>query len=528
MIRYTFLLLILLSKSIIIFSNTEKINYILNTKIKTTIQVDQSQIDNKVFIRTAFGSPLILNSDDILKIRNLVILKVELVYTSFKQNEDFNQKQLNKNRLLSLMNIFPELFKSDIIEWGLLEQTGCTSSKTGRDFFHGFIISYRPISTKETSESEIDYINKIIKGEDPNKNEVEEKIVESKVFKIVEEIPQYNGGEKALMDYLTKSLKYPKLAKEKGIQGIVYVSFVVNELGEIVGIKPLRGIGGGCEEEAVRVIKLMPKWIPGKQKGIPVSTEFTLPIKFRLDGLDVESESVYLTRDIAEYKYETVEYSTSKSKYYVSDSTIFKIFNRNKNWDKMSVICDFTGSMSPYTVQLLVWHKLNLKSNQHRIEYFTFFNDGDNKSDFNKQIGKTGGIYHSKADNFDDIKELATTTIRNGYGGDTPENNIEAVLEAIDKCPNCNDIIMIADNFASPRDIALLSKVNKPIKIILCGTFGGINTSYLNIIRQNKGSLHTIENDILDLMNLNEGEKISIGEYNYKIKDGRFIRIYEL
>ena len=75
---------------------------------------------------------------------------------------------------------------------------------------------------------------------------------------------------------------YPKIAKESGITGTVYVQFVVEANGSISNVKLARGIGGGCDEEAMRVVKAMPKWKPGKQNGRPVRVSFTLPIKFLL------------------------------------------------------------------------------------------------------------------------------------------------------------------------------------------------------------------------------------------------------
>jgi len=77
-------------------------------------------------------------------------------------------------------------------------------------------------------------------------------------------------------------MKYPKKAKEQGIQGRVYITFVVEPSGSVTNIQLLRGIGGGCDEEAIRVVKLMPKWEPGTQRGQAVRVQFNMPIKFSL------------------------------------------------------------------------------------------------------------------------------------------------------------------------------------------------------------------------------------------------------
>lgn len=111
---------------------------------------------------------------------------------------------------------------------------------------------------------------------------VEEAVVEEEIFQIVEEMPAYPGGDEARMSYLSKNLKYPVLAMESGIQGTVYIGFVVEKDGSVTDVKVARGIGGGCDEEAVRVVKAMPKWTPGKQRGKSVRVRYSVPIRFSL------------------------------------------------------------------------------------------------------------------------------------------------------------------------------------------------------------------------------------------------------
>ncbi len=107
-------------------------------------------------------------------------------------------------------------------------------------------------------------------------------VEEDKIFIIVEQSAVFPGGEANLFKFLSENITYPKLARESGIQGMVYVTFVVEKDGSITDVKILRGIGGGCDEEAIRVVKKMPKWSPGKQRGKPVRSQFRLPVKFRL------------------------------------------------------------------------------------------------------------------------------------------------------------------------------------------------------------------------------------------------------
>lgn len=107
-------------------------------------------------------------------------------------------------------------------------------------------------------------------------------VTEEEVFTVTEQMPEYPGGEEALMKYLSENIKYPEKAKEMKIEGKVFVSFVVQKDGKVADVVVLKGIGGGCDEEAVRVVSAMPNWSPGYQKGKPVNVKYTLPISFVL------------------------------------------------------------------------------------------------------------------------------------------------------------------------------------------------------------------------------------------------------
>ena len=102
-------------------------------------------------------------------------------------------------------------------------------------------------------------------------------------YVVVEEMPEFEGGTAGLMRYVGQNIVYPSLAREVGKEGTVYVSFVVNETGNIEGAKIMRGIGFGCDEEVVRVINKMPRWKKvGKQGGHPVKVRYNIPVSFKL------------------------------------------------------------------------------------------------------------------------------------------------------------------------------------------------------------------------------------------------------
>jgi hypothetical protein len=204
------------------------------------------------------------------------------------------------------------------------------------------------------------------------------------------------------------------------------------------------------------------------------------------------------------------------------DTTVTKVFKRH-NWKNSFIVVDVTGSMYPYTAQLLKWLQLTLTDKVKR--QFVFFNDGDNKGDDKKVIGKTGGIYPVFSNRYDEIEKSIITAMENGSGGDLPENNIEALLESDRICSNCDSIVMIADNWAPIKDISLLKSFHKPVKVVLCGVFDKINKDYLKLARETKGSIHLIEEDIYSLSLLKEGETIKIHGVTYKLINGNFVDI---
>jgi len=106
---------------------------------------------------------------------------------------------------------------------------------------------------------------------------------ENKVFLVVEQQPEFEGGYEAMMNFIRKNMRSPASARRMGIDGTVFVSFVVGKDGAINDVKVIRGISADCDKEAVRVVQAMPPWKPGKQNGKPVFVRFNLPIKFKLN-----------------------------------------------------------------------------------------------------------------------------------------------------------------------------------------------------------------------------------------------------
>ena len=127
--------------------------------------------------------------------------------------------------------------------------------------------------TEATQDDEVDF-------SDIDTGDEEED--EGEVFFVVEDMPEFPGGEQALHRYLAQEIKYPTIAQENGIQGRVYVKFVINTDGSVTDVEIARGVDPSLDKEALRVVRNMPKWKPGEQRGEPVRVSYTVPINFQL------------------------------------------------------------------------------------------------------------------------------------------------------------------------------------------------------------------------------------------------------
>jgi len=142
------------------------------------------------------------------------------------------------------------------------------------------------VSAEKTQEGDPNAQEIIIAPEQisaPSKGTVVEAKVEEQIFTVVEQNPEFPGGISEMYKFLGKNIKYPSVASRANVSGKVFLTFVVNTDGSIQNVGVLKGLGFGCDEEATRVVKTMPKWKPGKQSGRPVRVKYNLPINFQLE-----------------------------------------------------------------------------------------------------------------------------------------------------------------------------------------------------------------------------------------------------
>ena len=200
-------------------------------------------------------------------------------------------------------------------------------------------------------------------------------------------------------------------------------------------------------------------------------------------------------------------------------NTVSKVLHRmNSKWKNPFVVVDATKSMSIYLQDLLVWQDSIKKSTP-----YIFFNDGDTKPRDQKLIGETGGFYPVTSNDVQKITDKIKEARHKGDGGESSENDLEALLEAQKYMNNDNQLILIADNLSKVRDIELLHLLKTPVHIILCGShFFSLNEQYLTIAYQTKGSVHTLNNDYFNLHDMRNGDKIIFDWSYYYLSNGIF------
>ena len=211
--------------------------------------------------------------------------------TAFFVQEENNDKSTDNRRVITLENIFTEI----PVDQENMQIPETTSPKTPSIKFlvpevkPDELVSNEIIPTQEeldgknpgteTVEGNINGTDVIVEtSESPEiNNEVTEK-----VYTWAEEMPNFPGGETELLKFFSQNLIYPEIAKRAGVEGKVILSFIVDKNGNIIDVKVAKSIGAGCDEEAMRVLKIMPNWNPGKQNGNPVLTRINLPVVFKL------------------------------------------------------------------------------------------------------------------------------------------------------------------------------------------------------------------------------------------------------
>lgn len=422
--RLLYIVLFLLSQTAS-FSQIVRINYVLNQK---AVQVAPLDIEKLAFyqhmIQMDFNGHTIIN-DSILKVlKHKTVYKVELYYSNYKDSDEFSQRNLNQKRLEHLKKKLPALFDNNAIDWVLMEQMEPDKTKAV-NLFHGFILYTRepffrtPDGTLEeiTSEKEIE-------------------LLKTKLEFDYFEVFDYYTQSTEVCDYVivdstnvvrkssVQCGKYWPRSKRKQAKNIFY------RKKSIWKRKP----------HVVKTTETSCQYIYEKRCWEEIHTVES-SYGYTIDGYPVKG---YIGGDVDDL----TAFSLHR------DSVVKKSFNQNK-WNSPLVVEDVTGSMYPYLAQTFLWRRQNVSDSN--VNNFAFFNDGDAKPD--GPIGKSYGVHSIYSNDIDEIEEKAISVMRKGYGGRAPENDIEAMIRAVENSTKrIGELILIADNFSGVRDMSLIGR----------------------------------------------------------------------
>ncbi|MFN4081734.1 MAG: hypothetical protein ACK4NS_12610 [Saprospiraceae bacterium] len=485
-----------------LFAQKAKINNILNQphqEIEAYDTLRFGRYQSPFYLN--FGEAAILNPSDYDSIRALGKVRVEYVYSQFSKSFP-GQRRLDEERFAALAKMAPDLFEDPSVSWEIVRQTRGKSREEAEGLFHGFVVTYQPpLSPKRQKEIE----DRLAKELDCVKK------------RPPADAPQFPGGEDSLRAWLIENIPLPTVSETGGDRGKkqYMLQFLIDTAtGTLTKATLPKGIHEGYKKRLVAALGEMPRWLPGNP-----NIRFMLMLSFEPDkasGRRTLNPQPLRGIDPIRCKDKDVE---------DGEPIITEVLTRNAQWKNILMVEDVTGSMLPYVAELLVWNALSV--NAQKVRHVVLFNDGDSKSNDEKVIGKTGGIYHVNSRKITVLEETMVRAMVAGNGGDTPENDIEAIIEGLKACPSCDEVVLIADNNATPRDLELLSQIDKPVRVILCGVKYSVNPAHLYIAWKTKGSLHTIDRDINELAAMKEGDVIRVMDIPFRIKDGKFTRLSE-
>jgi hypothetical protein len=467
-----------------------------------------------------------------LRLKGKQLVRVDMVYTAFRLDPGFSQRQLNLSRLRNLAARLPGILENEALSWHLVEQTGCNSPGQCQDFFHGFVLYIEKSYSAADTRREADSLTRVLD------------IRLRKLDKV--RAARKNRGKPIACDYppsryplkeVSKRLKRAYAYKDKQARMVEFRA-EVDKTGQVERMDITTKAELPCRDELARALRASFAFANGFRVGkqrfaFAMTGRVQLPLHRK--GLHV---SGYFLADSLVKKHRIRLYSDDcvarllKPDELLDDEplpnpdagTVSKVMSRHPDWNKRVVVADVTGSMAPYTLDLLTWLQLSTLQEE---KTFVFFNDGNDAPDNKKIVGSTGGLYDVKTNDFARIREKVLEAMLAGGGGDAPENDGEAVRHALQLAPDATEIILLADNHTFPRDPHLLTNTKAKVRIVLCGATGFINPKYLTLARHYGVTLHTLETDLTTLSTMLEGETINIQGAQYLVtKDGfRLVKV---
>lgn len=448
------------------------------------------------------------------ELKECTIEQIDLLYTTYKENPEFDQNELNQKRIQNLLNILPDA-QNELINWRIIGQDGATDNKSAHEYFHGFVIYYRPIPTDESMKKEMDYIDSLLgfktfESEMSNERSSNALPVKADVilFEPLQSHAESISSESAIPDYGT-DMFFSSIVEE--FDNKCYTRF----FDTIITTPKKFNLLVDSILRMARVRQITHTYVPIKRSD---NNEYFY--NYVRINKECDTSKSLVIGDISFPYFSPVALATSNYTLLMDHDVVGATFKRHPNWKNSLVVMDVTGSMSPYIAQTFAWVKETQKNSQ--VAAFVYFNDGDMKMG-RKITGQVGGIYGSQNTSFDAVYYKMKYTMSKGGGGDCPENNVEASIKAINEYPDCDELVMIADNYATPRDLILVKDLNKPVHIILCGAQYGVNIAYLQLAYETGGSVHTIEEDI-EMREIQPGVQFKMGNNYFTIYQGQIVK----
>jgi len=513
-----------------------------------------------LFISSGFGSSQISKTASLDSISGFRITEIVLVYSRYHKKEDFNQTALNQMRWTNLLQTYPSLFQNGTTVFKNVCQD-VAADTSAKKLTHGFYIYFENPADSLTRKEEITRISEWIGefgvdvGDTASKVSAAEKQTEAPVSDSIKKSsrsfslfktkdpkacrqPYYENGSHDLEKFFQSQVTFSPAQKRKPKELFVEVRIKLDERGIIRNASMLT-VNKSLVAQIKNALYKMKPWHPAVRDGKIIKTDVKFDLYCNEAGIIAlkggVTVPVYLSKcpftpdeELFDFS-EEVKTKSLPSAFQVEDNTIVEdVVKRTPQLNNLLIVVDLTGSMSPYIAQVVnLMSELLVKNNPH-VSAIALFNDGDSKSDKSKEIGKTGGIYLVKGEiTMDKLGKSILRAMKNGSGGDCMENNVEALIKGINECPECNEVIMIADNFATPRDMSLIAEIKKPVHWIVCGAGDRVNVHYLDLIRANAGILHTVKSDVINLHLVKEDETIVIDNKSYKLVRGKFKSLNE-
>jgi len=460
------------------------VNKILNDNL---IRVPVYSVDtistHVLYLPMPFGQSNFLDTNGVSHLQQADILSVDLVFTDYPTSN--NLVALNAARFKSLLQLIPFIHNQGFTQWRVIRQMDGKDAASAALLKHGFVIHYRNGVTSETRKQELMLIKQTttILAATKQTTPITKSTTTSEPIRKQQKIRYW--------DEIYGSTSSPSTP-----------SFYINNRPLLqVADTPFIHLNASDSSFSIPTNIAIQKRILNRRQ---------------LQQYQNTQQLYCLVGTPRKWEDDTPKRANPSANTTISlpDTSLLHSL-KNLHCKNVLVIADVTASMSLYTIQLLHW--LQQIDSLHYISSFACFNDGDDIVTEKKVLGNTGGIYTTKYTNMAAAADLMELAMQKGSGGDTPENVCEAIIKAIEACNSCEEVFLIADNWAPVRDIVLVNQIKKPIQILVCGGHIGVHPDYVTIAATTGGSLHFPNLVVKDFSTLKNGGVLKIRSLPYKL-----------